>query len=188
MVFSFTYASECADFYYGKVCIKIENQWNGNYKLVRELKNNKPVEDNLYIINCDMLLPNWKLKDMGVCNSTFQYDWVWVWKIKFYINFQWENWVVSYDYNFQKSISWNTLTIKQSKELNDIYKMWPKLIEKLKIKYPKLKTNTAWNQRSNSVYKTTKDFIDWKTNKSFSYADYEEIVKDYIKYTLNIVK
>lgn len=186
--FSFTFGSECTDFYYGKICISIENQWNGNYKLVRQLTNQKPVEDNLYIINCEMLLPNWKLKDMWVCNTTFQYDLTWTGKVKFYVNFQWENSVISYNYNFQKYYIWYWLTTKQTKELQDIYKLWPKLIDKLKTKYPKLSNNSSWKNKSNEIYAITKELIDWKWSKTITYSDYEKIIKDYVKYTINIVK
>lgn len=188
MTFSFTFASECNDFYYGKVCVKIQNQWNGNYKLVRELTNQKPVEDNLYIINCEMLLPNWKLKDMWVCNKTFQYDGTWTAKVKFYVNFQWENWIISYNYNFQKSWLTNWLTSKQYSELQSISKMWPRLIEKLKSKYPKLSRNSSWINKSDSIYDITIDYIDWKDTDIESYYDYEKLIKDYIKYTIQLVK
>lgn len=80
-------------------------------------------------------------------------------------------------------------TQKEYETVVQIYNVWPSLLSNLKNKYPRLKTNSTWQTRSNTLKNNMKDVIDKKTNRTFQdYEDFYEALTSWLVYTQRLIK
>ena len=79
-------------------------------------------------------------------------------------------------------------TQKEYETVVQIYTIWPSLISNLKSKYPWLKTNTTWKNRSDTLYNNMKDVKDKKDDREFQeYEDFYDALNDWLVYTQRFI-
>ena len=177
-IFSFANAN-CIDFDQWKVCISLQNNWEWNYQLERQFTA-KWATQNLYMLSCRVLTPSWKFQNVGSCDGKFQYDWNWSQDIRYYIDFQEQRKVLNSKAQF---VYFNS---KQWQEFNSVYSIWPSLTNALKNKFPALRTNTTWNNLSDSIYSSMKNIKQTQSTWINSYSDFYSLIENFITYTIYI--
>jgi phage-related protein len=70
-----------------------------------------------------------------------------------------------------------------------IYNVFPSLVAQLKAEHPILKSNSSWNNLTNTFYANVRDVINDVYNRKFS--TYDEFFSDFkVRYnrTINLIK
>jgi hypothetical protein len=63
------------------------------------------------------------------------------------------------------------------------------LIANLRNKYPKLKSNSTWKNKSDTLYANMRDVKDKKSSREFQdYEDFYEALTDWLTYTQRAMK
>ncbi len=174
----FTFANDsvndnCADFEYWKLCVNIKNNYDWTYEPVKIYLSKK--NKDVIMINCKLLLPNWIEKDLWSCTKKFEYIWTGNSQLSMNIFLEWETKKIKFDYNF-----W-TISSDQLAEIKTLKSSWSKLINKLTIKYPKLKSNKDWKNISDKFYNNIENMLNWYNSEFQTYQDVVKSFKSYIK-------
>jgi phage-related protein len=70
-----------------------------------------------------------------------------------------------------------------------IYNVFPSLIAQLKAEHPVLKSNSSWNNLTNTFYANTKDVINDVYDRVFStYDEFFSDFKVWYNRTINLIK
>lgn len=177
--FSFA-ENHCVSFDKWKLCLELHNKGDWVYNFERKFYDSNS-KDEMFTLNCKVLLPNWKLKDIWTCGQSFEYDWNSKEKVKVYLYFEWGREIVDFDYHFL------SLTESQINELEKIYKIWPDFIKKIKSKYTNLKSKTEWKTFSSVIYSQLWKLLKGEGEDINSYSKFKKVLLLYIKYTQKLI-
>lgn len=175
---SFSFANTCKEFSAGKVCLSLENNGNGSYKVKRNVTNY--TDKNMLMLNCKVLTPTDKLQDIWTCQGNFAYAGNWNDKVSYIVYLEWEKKRLEENYKFDNISSYNINKIKS------VFNMWPNLISSLEEKYPSLETHNNWQNLSDAIYNQMDKILSVKSNYIKTYDRFEKLIKAYVKYTIQL--
>lgn len=178
--FAATDHETCMKFEYWKVCLDIQNNYNWSVTVKRSYTAYK--RKDITMINCKLLLPNWKLKDLWTCNKTFEFDYQWNGEVEFTVYVEWETKRSKYTKYF------SSLLTKELNSIKSLNKNWTKVESTLKQRFPKLKTNKTWNILTQTFWQELLNISNWKQSKFESYADVYNALKEFVIYTSKQIK
>lgn len=185
--------ANCVDFWNdGKVCININNAWWNSYQVSQS--------NSSYNVACDILTPDDVMTNVWWCNGIFQYMWNGTQSIKLYVKLGNQYKIGTFNYTFWWNWSVtnittpsiipsnrysNTLTFGQSKSINDVIKLWPVLISTLKVRFPKLNTNTTWQSQSDILSIEMQKLVNGTTPRVYSnYKSFRDGLISFVQYTI----
>lgn len=172
-------ASSCADFPAGQMCVKIKNLWAGQYRTYKTFSASRTGNIS---IRCQILTPDGKLKNWGMCEGVFDYVWTGKHDVKFYVEVEWVKKVITIPYNFFN------LTKSEYEEINAVYKKWPKLVTTLESEFPALQTNDTFAAVSDVIYEQMWNLLYWRKTKISSYNHLKQVLIAYVQYVSKLVR
>jgi len=180
-LFSFSFAQElCKDFTVWKLCIKLVNNYDWAYSISKILTLAKPIE--LLDMTCDLTTPEWKSKHIWFCSISSTTKVVWKKDIKITASLATERKAFNFEHNFI------SLTKDEQKKVDKILVAFPKILQALLVKYPKLKTNTIWKAQAKLEYNWVKNLNNLEWGKYNTYKQLNDWLSSFIKYSKNLWK
>jgi len=197
------FATVCSDFDAGKICLWLKNVWSGKYTIEKTFK---PKEKKYsYKLECQVLTPDNYIKEMWLCNWTFEYSGKWIGKIEYYVSLEWQRKIIKDTYDFTNNPdpyfendsddedngddsdddqnNSSDFTAKQLKDIKYVYNIWPNFVKKIERKYPKLMRSSQWQDFQWYLYDQLERFIDDNNSDITNYEVFKDMMIDFIKLT-----
>lgn len=199
--------ANCIDFWKdGQVCLSIRAVavWDSFSSVWSTFIYSVDTTNNITSpINCDVLTPDWIMTNIWACNWSFSYGSNSNQILKFYIKLgnQYKIWTFSFaplngditmisstikpTTSIPSSRYNSNLTFGQSKSINDVIKLWPVLISTLKVRFPKLNTNTTWQSQADILSIEMQKLVNGTTPRVYSnYKSFRDGLISFVQYTI----
>lgn len=174
------WSAECLNMDAGTLCLRAKNQWEGSYIIEKTFQ--PKVTKSIYMLNCQVLKPDNKLKDIGACEKTFTYTWSWNRPLKVYVYIEWQKNIVNMNLNF------SMLTKKQVNSINNLNNSWNLVVQRIVSRYPALNNNTKWREVANDFQTQLWNFLYWESAWLKTYAELKNALVLFVRYTINQTK
>lgn len=173
-------SADCLNMDAGNLCLRVKNQWEWTYVIEKTFQ--PKVTKSIYMLNCQVLKPDNKLKDIGACASSFTYTGSWLKPLRVYVYIEWQKNVLNMNRNF------TMITKKQANSISNLYAGWNWVVQKIVSRFPVLNNNAKWKEVSNDFYKQLWNFLYGESVWLKSYAELKNALVLYVRYTINQTK
>ncbi len=170
--------ANCVEFWDSEICIDVKNKWNWNYELERTYNTND--SDWVVILSCEILTPDGRMRSVWTCDWSFNYSWNWYEAVRYYISYFDERKTLNTNVNFFY------LTSSQYSELKSVYTMWSSLVSTLESRYSSLYRSSEWITKSDDVYNTMSNILNWKESNINNYSQFQDMVVDFVQLTISL--